>query len=222
VSIKYIQALSAMPALAREPFDVSAIVKFVDALADWSVKNAVYRRTLAGRSADLVAYLRARTFEPVDLDGLAALPENTFGHQYARFFRANELSVTGQIDSYPDIVKVFERDWMTCRFIKTHDMVHLLLGLGVEPHGEMGVQVFNFRNFKEPYGGLAFLGFPFAVARYGRPLRMARDMAEGWRLGGQAENLFFVPLEDMYADDLEDVRAWVGIKPRVAGAPRAA
>jgi ubiquinone biosynthesis protein COQ4 len=211
MSIKYGQALSAIPALAREPFDVSAIVKLVDALADWKVKKALYRRMLAKRPADLVAYLRERTREPVDLDALAALPEGTFGHEYARFFRENHLSVTGQIEAYPDVAKIFEEDWVTCRFIKTHDMVHLLLGMGVDPHGEMGVQIFNMRNFREPYGGLAILGFPFAVARYGRPLHMAREMAKGWRLGMQAENLFFVPLEDMYGDRLDDVRAWLQI-----------
>jgi ubiquinone biosynthesis protein COQ4 len=217
VSIKYGKALAALPALAREPFDTTAIVQLVDALAGWSVKQRLYRRMLEQRSPELVEHLRARTFEPVDLDALAALPEGTFGHDYARFFRRTQLSVTGQIEAYPDVAKIFADDWMTCRFIKTHDMVHLLLDMGVDPHGEMGVQVFNFRNFREPYGGLAFVGYPFAVARYGRPIHMARQMLRGWRLGAQAENLFFVPLEDMFGDRLDDVRRWVNLTPRASG-----
>jgi ubiquinone biosynthesis protein Coq4 len=214
VSIKLRQSVSAAIELAIEPFDVRAIVKFVDALSDWSVKKLLYQRMLADKSPELIEHLRRLSLEPVDLDALARLPANTFGARYAKFFRESGVTLNGQIDAYPEIRRVLAHDWMTCRFIKTHDMVHLLLGLGVDVPGEMGVQVFNFRNFREPYGGLAFLGLPFAILRYGKPLDTIAKMRVGWRLGGEADNVFFVALEDCFDRDLDELRVSLGIHRR--------
>ena len=211
MAIKYRQALGAAIELLRDPFDFPPAVRLCDAMADFWLVKRLYARILDGLPAEVAAHLYELTLRPIDLDALARMPEATFGRRYAAFLAAHKVSASAQVDAFPEIAKTFERHWILRRFARIHDMHHALLGFGVDAHGEMGLQMFNLRNFGEPYGALAMASFPVTALKYGEPRRMLREIAKGWTMGGRAANLFVVPFEDRFDADFAELRRELGL-----------
>jgi hypothetical protein len=75
----------------------------------------------------------------------------------------------------------------------------------------MGLQVFNLRNYQEPFGALALASLPYAALVRGDAPGMIREMVRGWRLGRDLPNLFLSPIEELLALDLDEARARLGI-----------
>jgi len=69
-------------------------------------------------------------------------------------------------------------------------------------------------NLREPYGAFSIAATPYMMLRYGKPVRMVREIIRGYRLAGKAQNLFFAPLEEMFEMDFEEVRVLVGLAER--------
>lgn len=217
MTIKYRQLVVAVYELLKDPFDFPPAVRLCDAVADTWGLRALYERMLGDVSDEERARLRELTARPIDLEALRALPRNTFGHCYAKFFEHRKLSPSAQVDAWPPIAEAFEKNWILYRFPRVHDMHHLLLGFDIDAHGEMGLQMFNLRNFREPFGALAMASLPWTAAIYGDPGRMLREIERGHRLARQTKNLLTAPLEDYFERDIDEVRAELGI---VARAPR--
>jgi ubiquinone biosynthesis protein Coq4 len=214
MTIKYRQLVVAVYELLKDPFDFPPAVRLCDAVADTWVIRTLYQRMVADLPDEERSRLRELTRRPIDLDALRVLPPNTFGHCYAKFFEHRKLSPTAQVDAWPAIAQVFEKDWVMYRFPRVHDMHHLLLGFDIDAHGEMGLQMFNVRNFREPFGTLAMASFPWTAALYGDPLRMLREIERGYRLARHTKNLLTAPLEEYFERDIDDVRAELGIVTR--------
>ncbi|MFN7145151.1 MAG: Coq4 family protein, partial [Myxococcota bacterium] len=100
---------------------------------------------------------------PIDLDALAALPPNTFGHAYARFMRANGLAPFTVTDAIDPAMR--RRNAFGIRYATTHDMFHVLLDYGASWPGEMGVLAFaigqGYTRSQLLGGVLAWLIYPF-------------------------------------------------------------
>lgn len=211
MSIKYRQALGAAASLVRDPFDFPATMRFVDALADFTPMTRLYARMLDGVPPARVEHLRELTLRPLDLEAMRAMPAPTFGRRFAAFVDDHRLSLTAQIDAFPEMAAMLDRDWMMRRFARVHDMHHVLLGFGVDVPAEMGLQIFNLRNFREPYAALAAASLPVSLVKYGEPRRMLAEVARGWTLAGKARNLFVVPFEERLGDDFDALRAELGL-----------
>jgi ubiquinone biosynthesis protein COQ4 len=215
MALKYLQALSALSTLIRDPFDFPATMRFVDAVNDvWLVPH-LHRRMLAGIPAGAVEHLRALTFRPIDLEALQRLPEGTLGRAYAAFIDGHRLSDTAQVDAFMPMATTLERSWFLKRFAWVHDIHHVLLGFDVDISAEMGLQIFNLRNFSEPFAALAAASLPLSLLRYGEAPRILREVARGWTLAGAVPNLFIVPFEEMFDTPLDDLRRTLGIPPPV-------
>jgi ubiquinone biosynthesis protein Coq4 len=94
-------------------------------------------------------------------------------------------------------------------------MEHLLTRIRVDPAGELGLQLFNLRNFHEPFAFLAPLAFPIVFRRYGNARATLECAWRCWKLAAGAKNLFQAPLEDYFELDIEEVRRRLGIAPLV-------
>ena len=220
--IKTRQAARAAADLVRDPLNYNAAMRFGDALADWSVMRWLYRRIIDELTPAEQAHLRDLTDRAVDLDALARLPPSTFGHAYARFMRDNQFRMGAQAESFPPIAATIERDWILRRFTRAHDLHHVVTGYTGEVPAEIGLQVFNWRNFGEPYGFLALLAVPVVIARYGQARRTIAEVWRGLTAGPRAKNLMTAPLEDWFERDLADVRRELGIIDMATAAAAAA
>lgn len=218
MALKYLQALSALSTLIRDPFDFPATMRFVDAVNDVWLLSRLHRRMLAGIPADAVEHLRALTLRPVDLERLRRLPGGTLGHAVAVFLDGYRLSDTAQEDAFTPMATTLDHNWFLKRFARIHDIHHVLLGFGVDIPAEMGLQIFNLRNFNEPFAALAAASLPLSLLRYGEAPRTLREVARGWTLAGATPNLFIVPFEEMFETPLDDVRRSLGIHVAVGPA----
>jgi len=213
--IKYRQALRATSVLWHSPFDFVSLNLMADAIAlSWPVQ-AAYRKLLAERPVDELERLRALTKRPVDMRALELLPENTLGRRFVQFFDTrHNVKWGGHWMAVPQLLETFERDWVTHRLYKLHDVLHVVCEFDTDVAGEMGQQMFDSRNLREPYGYFVVAATPIVVLRYGHPIRTVREIIRGYRIGSKASNLFFAPFEEMWELDIDDVRARVGLIDR--------
>lgn len=209
--LKTRQAARAAFDLVRDPLNYNAAMRFGDALADWSVMRWLYRRMIDELSPPEQLHLRELTDRPVDLDALSRLPPSTFGHAVARFMRDNEFNWGAQVRSFPGIGDAIQRDWILRRFSRAHDFHHVVTGYAGDIPAEIGLQVFDWRNFGEPYGFLALLSVPVVIAKYGQPRRTLAEVWRGLRMGPRVKNLMTAPFEDWFDRDLDDVRRDLGV-----------
>lgn len=191
---------------------IRAAMKDPDRIGD----VAAYKGELsqARASAEVEARLDGvRGYRPkVDFDVLAGMPEGTFGREYARFMDANGLRPirpTERVDA-----EMLARNAFTVRYASIHDMVHVLTGFDASWPGEVGVWAF--------VGGQRYSrGFSFAavmallVAPLRCPLQLGRawrNFRRGWAMGKRARLLLAERLEETLEQNLEQVRARLGVE----------
>lgn len=206
MTLNPLQAMRAAADLLWEPSDYKAGVRLSVALMRWGPMRRQYERMLKGLSPGQREHLRELTLRSFPLEHLEQLPRNTLGAQYAAFMRANNLSDNMQIEAFAPAAEILRENWVALRFSRVHDLHHVLVGFDVNLPGEMGLQVFNFRNFGEPFGFLTLMGTPWVLARCGQASKTLGEVWRGWRLGGQVENLLLAPLEDYFERDMAEVR----------------
>ncbi len=159
-----------------------------------------------------------RGYHPqLDLAELAALPAGTFGHEYERFLRLNELqpiALTGALD--PELVA---RNAFVVRYGIIHDMVHVLTGFDTTWPGEVGVWAFvGAQNWSATFRVAGFAAL--AVAPLRCPLQLRRAWAcwkRGRAMAKRAPLLITLRLEEWLTRDLEEVRGELGLADAGAG-----
>jgi ubiquinone biosynthesis protein COQ4 len=169
----------------------------------------------------LYAEHRALDSRTVDLDVLAALPEGTLGHTYARFLRSHGLTPE-VFDGAPRGISNPRVSYVVQRMRQTHDLWHVVTGCETDPAGEVALQAFTFSQTRSP--GSAFLAV-FGGLRRMREQRDAgvmRDLVTLYRRGRRAGRLPSFAWEDHWATPLAEVRAMLGLPiqppPRAAAA----
>lgn len=221
--IKWQQMWDAGVGLVRNPWSFTDQMKFFEARQEWPILHWAYERMVDELSPEQAERLKELTFRGTDLDELAKLPEGTFGRAYVDFFRRQNVKATGYMDAWPAMAKVVERSWIVRRSLKLHDMHHVLLGFPCDPPGEWGITAFTVRNNREPNHAVALVGFPAVALLYGDVRSAVTNIVHGWKLAGLVDqNLFYVPLEDMFELQLDEVRRRCGIPlEEVSPVPRA-
>lgn len=214
MSVKLVQAASAIAALLRAPTNFPAAIRLSDAFADWGPFRWAYRHMLDGLSPSQIEHLRELTLRPLDLPALLRLPESSFGHHYARFIEHNRLDPDAYTAAFPPYDDTLGAHWALRRFAKVHDIHHFLLGFPIDFQGEMGLQAFNLRNFREPHALISLPMLPLVVAKLGQTKRTAREVQRGWALASQIPNLFKMPFEEMFALPLDEVLSRLHIAER--------
>lgn len=211
MSIKLSQALTATGGLLRDPTDFAGGVRLFDSVADTRLLRFFYTRMLADLTPEERERLREHTARPVDLAVYARMAPGTLGRAYATYFDVTGFSPESQRIAHPPIAEAFARDWIYERFVRVHDFHHVLLDFSTDVWGEVGLQAFDFVNFGEPFGAMVTFGSPLVAWRCGDPMRLAREIAKGLRLGRGVPNLFAAPFEDWATEDLDGLRRRLGV-----------
>jgi ubiquinone biosynthesis protein COQ4 len=220
--LKYEPATSAVASLLRDPFDNIAAGQLVDAIADTWLMRVARQHMIRGLSQQELAHLRELTYQPLEHTALRALPSTSLGHEYAAHLERHELNPRVLMDVFPALEATASTDWVLHRYLKLHDLLHFLLDFGIDAPGEMGLQIFNLRNFGEPHGLLALASLPLSIARRGYPRQMLREARQGWRLGARLPNLLHAPLEEMLELSTHEVRRRLGLPGHERGNERSA
>jgi ubiquinone biosynthesis protein COQ4 len=160
---------------------------------------------------------RAIDSHTVDLDALAALPEGTLGHAYAKFLRSRGLTPE-VFDGSPPGIADPQLAYVIQRMRQTHDLWHVATGCQTDPEGEIALQAFTFAQVRAP--GNAILAVTGALRRIRQKPGIARDLITLYRAGVRANRLASFAWEDHWATPLAEVRAMLGlpIEPRARAA----
>ena len=141
---------------------------------------------------------------PPDLVALAALPEGSLGQCFAAY-----MSETGfDPNYYRKLDIVDDTTYVLTRLRQTHDLWHLVTGLGSDVNGELGLQAFCLAQVRLPLpivllaGGLMKTLFT-APDEIGNLLDR---IAIGYRLGMQAGPLLAERWEDHWERPLQQWR----------------
>jgi ubiquinone biosynthesis protein COQ4 len=205
----------------NNPEDTEQVLAFLGVINSGRSTEARVARFFADPEG-AVLYADHRTIESrtVDLDQLAALPEGTLGHAYAKFLRSRGL--TPEIfDGAPPGISDPQRSYVVQRMRQTHDLWHVVTGCQTDPSGEIALQAFTFSQTRSP--GSAFLAVFGALRRVReqRDVGIVRDVLALYRTGRRAGRLPTFAWEDHWATPLAEVRAMLGlpVEPPARAAP---
>jgi ubiquinone biosynthesis protein COQ4 len=184
------------------------------------------RKRLATDAASEALIRERRLSGPYDIDALRALPKGSLGHTYA-----TALGAMGyDINFYPKPAFFnnleSDADYINYRVYATHDIHHIISGFSLDNFGELGVISISVAQFSHP--GLAFTDLISmlltwlrndtpadqleTVAEQARTAGYAfRMISQGLEMGLQAKPLFPVIWEERMEQNLEELRAELGI-----------
>jgi ubiquinone biosynthesis protein COQ4 len=138
----------------------------------------------------------------VDFAALRALPESTLGGAYARMLEREGLD--------PDLFQAppglpAELAFVAQRVRQTHDIWHVLTGLGTDVASEVALQAFTEQQI---HSRTARLIVSFGQLFYGRRFPGMRARVDQYReLGRRSAYLLEVPWEELWRRELADVRS---------------
>jgi ubiquinone biosynthesis protein COQ4 len=163
-----------------------------------------------------------------DAEALRRLPRGSLGHTYATILGAlgYDINFFPDPDFYNNLQS--DADYINYRVFATHDIHHILSGFSLDGFGEIGVISISVGQFNHP--GLAFTDLMSLLLNWFRNdtpegqmdshaerLRTAsytfRMVSHGLEIAATAKPLFPVLWEERMEQDLEDLRAELGIEP---------
>jgi ubiquinone biosynthesis protein COQ4 len=196
----------------NKPEDTEQVLAFLGVINSGRATQARVARFFADPEGEvLYAEHRAIDSHTIDLDELAALPEGTLGHAYAKFLRSH--GITPEIfDGAPPGITNPRRSYVVQRMRQTHDLWHVVTGCETDPAGEVALQAFSYSQTGTP--GSAFLAVFGALRRVReqRDVGVVRDVVALYRAGRRAgRRLPTFAWEDHWATPLAEVRAMLGL-----------
>ncbi len=190
-------------------------------------------RTLLQRDPAAVALIEQRRLSgPYDAAALKALPKGTLGHTYATVLEkmGYDINFFPKPDFYANLET--DADYINYRVYATHDIHHILSGFSLDNFGELGVISLSVAQFAHP--GLAFTDLMALLLNWFRndtpidaletPAEQARTagyafgmISKGLHIGAEARPLFPVIWEERMGQNLEELRAELGIEAVTEG-----
>ncbi|MBS0482518.1 MAG: hypothetical protein JSR96_10275 [Proteobacteria bacterium] len=154
-----------------------------------------------------------------DHDSLRRLPKGTLAHVYCDFMEREGLSAQGLVDELdryrrPDQYFNDQVDWYFRRMRDTHDLLHILTGYGRDALGEQCVLAFTYS--QQPSLAHLFLGYAGALeVRKGDTVGVPifRSVREAQKKGAACPRLVELPIRELLAMPIEDVRKRLNITP---------
>lgn len=188
---------------------------------------------ILGSHPEAAALIRERRLSgPYDVEALRALPRGSLGHTYVTVLDA----LGYDINFFPEPAFFAnletDADYINYRVYATHDLHHILSGFSLDGFGEIGVISISVGQFNHP--GLGFLDLISLLLSWFKSempeqmlsshedrLRTAshtfRMISHGLDIAAAAKPLFPVVWEERLADNIDDLRAELGIIPVTEG-----
>lgn len=149
----------------------------------------------------------------VPLGPLRAYPDGTLGREWVRFLDDHGLDpkLTKQPTPYTDDPRCA---YLMHRIRQSHDLWHVLIGVGTRGHEEVLVHAFSLAQTGLPASvAIVALGALKHMVLEGRWEVLRRDVACAHRVGVEAAPLLAVRWEDHLGRPLDEVRAAYGVTP---------
>lgn len=141
----------------------------------------------------------------LDLDELAKLPPGTLGHELASHMRKHGLDPA----ALPVQEAHSDEEYVLAHLHETHDVWHVVTGLGVDDEGEQAIQAFYLAQSPSRVAvAILSMGFAntllYALDQY---IIRTNGIARAWFLGRRAQSLLGVDWKTLWSTPLAEVRA---------------
>jgi len=206
--VRLVRAMKALAKIVADPEQTELVLEFSNLINAGQRDDRLHFFFDDPAGAKLWAERRAIDSKTVDLDAMAALPEGTLGHAYARFMKAHGLT-PDVFDGPPPDVRDPQAAYVIQRIRQTHDLWHVVTGAETDPAGEVALQAFTFAQLRAPSSGILAAVGTLRGLRHTR--QIVKDALELYRLGLHANKLATFPWEDHWATPLTEVRRLLGL-----------
>jgi ubiquinone biosynthesis protein Coq4 len=186
------------------------------------------RKRLARDPACQALIQERRLCGPYNSEQLLAMPRGSLGHTYATALQVMgyDINFFPEPSFYNNLEE--DADYINYRVYATHDIHHIVSGFSLDNFGELGVVSISVAQFSHP--GLAFtdliamlmawLHTDSPIDELETPAEQARTAAyafnmisQGLEMGLGAQPLFPVLWEERFEQNLDELRAELGITP---------
>lgn len=203
-----LRASVAFTQIVRDPSRLDVVFDLVDSLSNDPASSAELATLLEDPIIADAARRRVRVPE-LALDTLSALPEGSFGHTAASFFRAHGLDPA----ALPRREAATDVDWLSAHLYETHDLWHVVTGFGPDVPGELGLQAFYAAQVEGPVALAILTAGMLNTVIFAQHERRARltAIARGWEMGTRAKSLVGLDWAQRLSQPLAQIRAELGI-----------
>jgi ubiquinone biosynthesis protein COQ4 len=214
--VRMARALRTLAKILADPEQTELVFEFASLINAGGRDERLAKFWKDPDGAKLYEQRRALDSTTIDLERLAALPEGTLGHAYARFMKAHGLT-PDVFDGPPADVRDPRSAYVIQRVRQTHDLWHVVTNAETDPAGEIALQAFSFAQLRAPSAGI--LAIAGALRSRNHTRQIARDAIAMYRLGTRANKLVVFAWEDHWETPITEVRRMLGLPehPRTIG-----
>ncbi len=212
--LQYLRTLSGVVGMLRNPEATESVFDIEDGLRGTAAMDTFLERV---RASEAVRELMAERYlaPPVDPQALAALPEGSLGHALAHHLLDHGFDA----DYFRKVEVQSDLDWVLMRMRQSHDLWHVVTGIGIDREGEIALKAFELAQTWRPMAAVITCG---GLLRYllKDPDRLGlvlAAIARGYQLGLAAEPLLAQRWELGWERPLQQWRQQLGLPPEGAG-----
>jgi ubiquinone biosynthesis protein Coq4 len=216
--INYLRTLSGVVGMIRNPEGTESVFDIEDGLRRSGAMDSFEAR-VAGLPGVRKLMEERYLAQPLDVDMLAALPAGSLGHALARHLIDHGFDP----DYYRKVEVTSDLDWILMRMRQSHDIWHVVTGIGTDRVGEIALKAFELAQTWRPMAAVITCG---GLLRYllKDPEQMGAvlgGIGHGYQLGYRAQPLLAQRWEQHWSRPLEEWRRMVGL-PEQSEAPAVA
>jgi ubiquinone biosynthesis protein COQ4 len=212
-----LQAIRAFTALVKDPNQTERIFKMGELLRKKYAGGPVPPPLkLIFENDDFKKIYEARYNPQIDLPALRSLPPETFGGSLARFLDLNGF----EANAFPLVGDDAPLMYLISRLRQTHDLWHVLTGYGTGVPSELALQGFTMAQVGSVVSAMIIAGGILHTIMFNLPeLRNTFDLiVEGYQRGKRARPLLYVKWEELWDQNLEELRAKFDLNTETAPA----
>ena len=219
--INYLRTLSGVVGMIRNPEATDSVFDIEDGLKRSGAMDSFEARV---RGLPGVEELMQERYlaQPLNVEELADMPTESLGHALARHLQDHGFDP----DYYRKVAVNTDLDWILMRMRQSHDIWHVVSGIGTDRIGEIALKAFELAQTWRPMAAVITCG---GLLRYllKDPEQMGAvlgGIGHGYQLGYKAEPLLAQRWELDWTRPLASWRQAVGLPeapvlPQPAGLP---
>ena len=236
MKIRWREGWDAFVASSKDPDDTGAAIRMIDAFSGKSGERE-FKRFWKSASGQEILERKSTLLDVLsDREGLAKLPEGSFGRTYLDWIKAEEISAQELVEiseteriksNFPAPLSTDPRKIFYDRLRETHDLLHVLTGYGRDLLGESGVLAFTYSQTRHTGIGsltatahlLSFFPDPSKVFGRAQATELRRVIRNAHRRGKRARWLTDADFEALLTLPLDQVREMYNIEPGIPYTP---